>query len=90
MTSLQITTDPHKDLMRHVRKSFPDKILYDASFEPDEAGKPYFAVSSGRYAKYRSGKIVEGVILVDVKAAKRTPTKSKLFRNSSIRSIPPK
>ncbi|MBB6218763.1 hypothetical protein HNQ80_004938 [Anaerosolibacter carboniphilus] len=52
-------------LYRRVRKQYPSLLLLEASFEPDENGKPYYAVSYGHYELYRRGSIVDGVILVD-------------------------
>lgn len=43
----------------------PQVVLMEASFEPDESGKPYYAISYGNYEKYRNIRKVEGVILLD-------------------------
>ncbi|MFJ7755820.1 hypothetical protein ACQKGI_21515 [Peribacillus muralis] len=53
------------DLERTVRRAYPDKIIYDSYLEPDEAGKPFFVASVGHHLKYRSGSVVDGVVLVD-------------------------
>lgn len=54
-----------ENLYRRVRAQYPDVVLMNASFEPDEKGKPYYAVSYGSYEKYRRVRDVEGVILFD-------------------------
>lgn len=53
------------NLFRQVRLQYPDLLLVDASFEPDESGKPYYAVSYGRFEKFRAVQDIQGVILVD-------------------------
>ena len=53
------------DVMRHVRKQYPDLILMEASFEPMEDGTPTFAVTYGHYYKYRNVDVVDGVIIVN-------------------------
>ena len=53
------------NLIRMVRKSYPNLILMEASFEPDDKGKPYYVVTYGHYQNWRSVPKVEGVILFD-------------------------
>ncbi|MBA4493087.1 hypothetical protein ACFO25_07615 [Paenactinomyces guangxiensis] len=53
-----------ENVNRLVRKTYPHYVLMEASFEPDDNGKPYFAVSYGEYNKYRDVRQVKGVILV--------------------------
>lgn len=52
-------------LFRQVRLKYPDLVLVHASFEPDDNGKPYYAVSYGRYTKFRDIRDIQGIILVD-------------------------
>ncbi|MFD6211436.1 hypothetical protein [Peribacillus sp. NPDC060253] len=53
------------DLERTIRKAYPKKIIHDSYLEPNEDGKPYFVASVGHYLKYRSGSVVDGVVLVN-------------------------
>jgi len=53
------------NLERMVRNKYPNIVIMDASFEPDDTGKAYYAVSYGHYSNYRSGRVVDGVILFD-------------------------
>lgn len=53
------------NLQRRVREKYPDIIILNASLEPDDNGKPYYAVSYGHYEYFRSGIKVDGVILFD-------------------------
>lgn len=53
------------NLERRVREKYSDIIILNASLEPDDNGKPYYAVSYGHYEYFRSGIKVDGVILFD-------------------------
>ena len=53
------------DLERTIRKAYPNKIIHDSYLEPNEDGKPFFVASVGHYLKYRSGPVVDGVVLVN-------------------------
>jgi hypothetical protein len=53
------------DMMRRVRNSYPKVVLAEASFEPNDEGKPFYAISYGHYMKHRTGLQIDGVILVD-------------------------
>ncbi|MGE7758381.1 hypothetical protein [Peribacillus sp. NPDC097895] len=53
------------DLERTIRKAYPNKIIHDSYLEPNEDGKPFFVASVGHYLKYRSGSVVDGVVLVN-------------------------
>ena len=53
------------NLYRIVRKKYPEIVIMEASFEPDENGKPYYAVTYGHYKNYRNGHKVDGVIMFD-------------------------
>lgn len=53
------------DLERQIRKAYPTKIIYDSYLEPDEEGKPFFVASVGHYLQYRSGSVVDGVVVVN-------------------------
>lgn len=53
------------DLERTIRKAYPNKIIHDSYLEPNEEGKPFFVASVGHYLKYRSGPVVDGVVLVN-------------------------
>ncbi|MFC9598887.1 hypothetical protein ACFY5J_18295 [Peribacillus butanolivorans] len=53
------------DLERTIRKEYPKKIIHDSYLEPNEDGKPFFVASVGHYLKYRSGSVVDGVVLVN-------------------------
>lgn len=53
------------NLQRMVRKQYPSIIILDESLEPDDSGKPFYAVSYGHYEYFRSGIKVDGVILFD-------------------------
>ncbi|MGE7118948.1 hypothetical protein ACQKIC_01865 [Peribacillus sp. NPDC046944] len=53
------------DVDRQIRKSYPTKVIYDSYLEPDEEGKPFFVASVGHYLKYRSGSVVDGVVVVN-------------------------
>ncbi|WP_442599737.1 hypothetical protein [Neobacillus sp. D3-1R] len=53
------------NLERIIRKQYPKLILMEASFEPDDQGKPYYAVTYGSYQKYRHIPKVQGIILFD-------------------------
>jgi hypothetical protein len=52
-------------LERHVRNQYPDIIIEESSLEPDDSGKPFWAVSFGHNAKNYFGVVIDGVILVD-------------------------
>ncbi|TDQ40893.1 hypothetical protein [Aureibacillus halotolerans] len=54
-----------ENLERHVRQAYPEAILIDQSFEPNDEGKPFYAYSYASYSHYRSAPEAEGVILVD-------------------------
>jgi hypothetical protein len=54
-----------ENLIRLARTKYPDLIFMQPSFEPDENGKPYYALSYGSYHKMRNIRSVEGVILID-------------------------
>ncbi|QKG83799.1 hypothetical protein GXN76_04450 [Kroppenstedtia pulmonis] len=58
------------NLLRHIRKQYPDIVIMGTSFEPDEKGKPYYAVSYGYYHNYRDTRDVNGVILVEPQSGK--------------------
>jgi len=53
------------NMERMIRKQYPSIIISDASLEPDDNGKPYYAVSYGHYEFFRSGIKIEGIILFD-------------------------
>lgn len=53
------------NLYRMIRRNYPDIIIKETSFEPDDTGKPYYVVTYGSYKKYRYGNVVEGIVLVD-------------------------
>lgn len=53
------------NLERKIRQKYPDIVILNASLEPDDSGKPYYAVSYGHYEYFRSGIKVDGVILFD-------------------------
>ena len=55
------------NLLRKVRKQYPDVLLLEASFEPDDNGKPYYAVTYATYKNFRSIPKVGGIILFDPK-----------------------
>lgn len=55
------------NLLRKVRNEYPDVLLLEASFEPDDDGKPYYAVTYATYQNFRSIPKVEGIILFDPK-----------------------
>lgn len=63
------------NLKRHVRLTYTDSILYSASFEPDDSGKPYYVVPYGYYQKLRQIPAIKGIILVNPEngAMKRYP-----------------
>ncbi|PGK52498.1 hypothetical protein CN918_32455 [Priestia megaterium] len=51
------------NLIRKVRKKYPQDILLGASFEPDDKGNPYYTVPYGHYDKFRRITKVDGIIL---------------------------
>lgn len=51
------------NLQRIVRNKYKDVIIMEASFEPDDEGKPYYAVTVGKYSKFRHVPEVEGIVL---------------------------
>ena len=53
------------NMERLIRKQYSNIIISDASLEPDDSGKPYYAVSYGHYEYFRSGIKIEGIILFD-------------------------
>ncbi len=53
------------NLNRHVHNEFPSILIRESSLEPDDSGKPYWAVSYGHYVRGWFGIIIDGVILVD-------------------------
>ncbi len=54
-----------KDLYRHLRFSYPTKILGSASFEIDDNGKPYWVVPTYKYTLIGLKKEVTGVVVLD-------------------------
>ncbi|WP_028400216.1 hypothetical protein [Ectobacillus panaciterrae] len=56
-----------KNLMRHVRNEYPSLVLFETNLEPDDKGYPYYVVSYGHYKLWRSGPVLDGVIVVDPK-----------------------
>ncbi|MFT8870726.1 MAG: hypothetical protein ABF868_00385 [Sporolactobacillus sp.] len=55
----------NNNLERHVRFAERGKVLFAASFEPDDAGKPYYVVPYGYYEKLRQIPQIEGVFVVN-------------------------
>ncbi|WP_051272070.1 hypothetical protein [Shimazuella kribbensis] len=54
-----------ENAFRLARNKYPSLVLLEASFEPDEAGKPVYVITYGRYQKYRHVTEVQGAILLD-------------------------
>jgi len=69
------------NMERMIRKQYPNIIILDASLEPDDNGKPYYAVSYGHYEYFRSGIKVDGIILFD-------PSTGDM-KQYSIKDVPP-
>lgn len=53
------------NLKRMVRKSFPEAIILESSFEPDNEGNPFYAVTIAKYDKFRFIPKVSGIVLFD-------------------------
>lgn len=53
------------NLKRHVRLAYSNPVLFAASFEPDDSGKPYYVMPYGYYQKLRQIPNIKGVILID-------------------------
>ena len=53
------------DLERHLRKTYPNDIFYDIVLEQDDEGNPYYVTSYGHYANFRTGSVVDGVIITN-------------------------
>lgn len=53
------------NLQRIIRDKYPNIIIGHSSFEPDDSGKPFYAVSYGHYEAFRSAFQVDGVVVVD-------------------------
>ncbi|MFX3618162.1 MAG: hypothetical protein ACE3JK_11605 [Sporolactobacillus sp.] len=56
------------NLKRHVRFFGQSPVLFSASFEPDDSGKPYYVIPYGYYEKLRQIPDIKGVFLVDPKS----------------------
>jgi len=56
-----------KDLYRHVRKEYPDKIIFGQYFQPVNEKESYFVFQVGSYMNYRTGHKQEGIITVHPK-----------------------
>ncbi|NRD76624.1 hypothetical protein HPT25_03850 [Bacillus sp. BRMEA1] len=52
-------------MARKIREKYPHDILFGEGFEPNDQGTPYYVVAVGHYAKYRSGEVVDGAVLVN-------------------------
>ena len=58
------------DLERLIRKNYPNKVIFDAYLEPDEDGTPFFVASVGHYQHYRTGSVVDGVVIINPETGK--------------------
>jgi hypothetical protein len=75
------------NLERLVRSQYPDLIISHASFEPDDNGKPFYAVSYGHYEAFRSALVIDGIVLVDAETGemkKYTKEKAPSFLDQII------
>ncbi len=54
-----------KDLMRHLRFSYPTKIFGEKSFEIDDEGKPYWIIPTMKYKGIGLKREVASVIILD-------------------------
>lgn len=55
-----------RDLLRHARFAYPTKMFDEVSFEIDDAGKPYWIISTYNYTiGVLGGRDVDGIIMVD-------------------------
>lgn len=54
-----------QNITRRVREKYTNLILFGEGFEPNDDGQPYYVIAVGHYAKYRSGSVVDGAVLVN-------------------------
>lgn len=64
------------NLQRFFRTYKPEKILFQANAELDDAGNPYFVGSYGHYKYGRKGAVVDGVLLLSFKDGSVTDYKT--------------
>ena len=58
----------NKNIERYMRLKYPNHIFYgDVQLEIDEAGKPFYIRSFGKFVSARNGFNVKGIVMVDPK-----------------------
>ncbi|AGK53771.1 YrzE family protein [Bacillus sp. 1NLA3E] len=61
----------NKNIERFMRLKYPNHIFYgDVQLEIDEAGKPFYIRSFGKFVSARNGFSVKGIVMVDPKNGK--------------------
>lgn len=53
------------NLIRKIRMEFPEIRIMETTFQIDNDGKPYYVTSFGDFHKFRFGRILDGVVVMD-------------------------